>query len=373
MTEVASAPVIKTNLLGLDQDGLKQFFAALGEKPYRAVQVLKWIHHHGVDDIDQMTDLGKKLRDKLKAIADIRAPKIVTSQMASDGTGKFLLELDSGNKVEAVFIPDKGRGTLCVSSQVGCALDCSFCSTARQGFNRNMSAAEIVGQVWLTRHRLLQQDEFLGMRLTNVVMMGMGEPLLNFSELVPSLNLMMDDLAYGLSKRKVTVSTSGILPAMDRLKEAVDVSLAVSLHAPTDALRDELVPINKKYPIAELMQTCRRYVQKDHKAHIMFEYVMLAGVNDGVEHAKALARLLRGLPAKVNLIPFNPFPGSGYVCSSDEAIDQFWQVLTDRGIRTTKRRTRGDDIDAACGQLAGRVQDRSRRERRFAQPRFGER
>ena len=362
----------RVNLLGLDQSGLKTFFADLGDKPYRVTQLMKWIYHRHVVDFDAMTDLSLSARDRLKVIAKIRLPEIALQQWSHDGSCKWLMRLSCGNSVETVYIPERARSTLCISSQVGCALDCSFCSTARQGFNRNLSSAEIVGQVFLANRILRDNPATLGRQITNIVLMGMGEPLLNFQQLIPALSLMTDDLAFGLSKRKVTVSTSGVIPAMDRLKEAVDVSLAVSLHATNDALRNELVPINRKYPISDLMAACRRFVSTDYKKHIMFEYVMLAGINDQPHHATELVGLLRGFPAKVNLIPFNPFPGTGYRCSDQKAIDRFWNILNNAGILTLKRTTRGDDIDVACGQLAGRLEDRSRRRIKFQQRRFGE-
>jgi len=362
----------KTNLLGLDKKGLQGFFAEMGEKPYRVTQLMKWIYHRHVVDFDDMTDLSRACREKLHAQAEIRLPEISYEQWSSDGSCKWLMRMSCGNSVETVYIPESGRSTLCVSSQIGCALDCSFCSTARQGFNRNLTAAEMVGQLYLTNQILRNKPETADRRVTNIVMMGMGEPLLNVRPLVPVLSLMLDDLAFGLSKRKVTVSTSGIIPAMDRLKAEIDVSLAVSLHAANDTLRNELMPINRKYPVAELMQACRRFVETDHKKHIMFEYVLLAGVNDQPEHARELAKLLRNFPCKVNLIPFNPFQGSGYQRSDNAAIDRFWNILNRAGIRTLKRATRGDDIDAACGQLAGELTDRSRRYRKFQEQRFGE-
>ncbi|MEM9603228.1 MAG: 23S rRNA (adenine(2503)-C(2))-methyltransferase RlmN [Pseudomonadota bacterium] len=373
---VTGAPVItgRTNLLGLDEGGMVAFVESLGEKRFRARQLLKWLYHQDVRQFDNMTDLSKAFRAALREHAEVRLPEVEHAHVSQDGTCKWLFKVDSANAVETVFIPSEDRGTLCVSSQVGCALDCSFCATARQGFNRNLSTAEIVAQVYLASE-LLRSDAYRAVgfrRITNIVMMGMGEPLANFRQLVPALNLMLDDNAWGLSKRRVTVSTSGIVPAIDRLREAVDCSLAVSLHAPDDALRDELVPINRKYPIKDLMAACRRYVERDHKTHIMFEYVMLAGVNDSPEHARALAKLVKSVPCKVNMIPFNPFPGSGYTVSSETAINRFWDVLNRQRVRTIKRRTRGDDIDAACGQLAGDVTDKSRRAAKFAEPRFGE-
>ncbi|MCB1756525.1 MAG: 23S rRNA (adenine(2503)-C(2))-methyltransferase RlmN [Gammaproteobacteria bacterium] len=360
------------NLLGLDQAGLTDLFTGMGDKPYRVTQVMKWIYHRHVVDFDDMTDLSRACRSKLHETANVRLPEVAMEKWSADGSCKWLLRLECGNSVETVYIPEPGRSTLCISSQIGCALDCSFCATARQGFNRNLTAAEIVGQVYLVNKILRENPLTEGRQITNIVLMGMGEPLLNFSNLVPALSLMMDDLAFGLSKRKVTVSTSGVIPAMDRLKDAIDVSLAVSLHAPNDALRDELVPLNKKYPIKELMEACRRFVDTEQKKHILFEYVMLDGVNDKPEHARELVKLLRNFPAKVNLIPFNPFPMSGYRCSDQGRIDRFWDILTQSGIRTLKRTTRGEDIDAACGQLAGDLEDKSRRFIKFQERRFGE-
>ncbi len=350
----------RTNLLGMPRRALESFFVELGEKPFRAAQVLKWIHQFGATDFAPMTNISKALRGRLQEVAEIRAPEIVMRQHSRDGTRKWLLRVDGDNSVEMVFIPEKGRGTLCVSSQVGCALDCSFCSTARQGFNRNLSAAEIIGQLWLA-NRELGRDPGGERIISNVVLMGMGEPLLNFDAVVAAMDLMMDDLAYGLSKRRVTLSTAGVVPALLRLREVSDASLAVSLHAPDDALRDRLVPINRKYPIAELLRACRAYVSGETKRGVTFEYVMLHGVNDSEEQARRLARLLNGIPSKVNLIPFNPFPGSRYACSPPEVIERFASVLQERGIVTIVRRTRGEDIDAACGQLVGRVRDRTRR------------
>ncbi len=363
-----------TNLLDLDRAGMRAYFAELGEKPFRADQVLKWIYHQGETDFAAMTDLAKPLRQRLAAEAEVRPPQIITCKDSVDGTRKWLFRLDGGNAIECVFIPDDDRNTLCVSTQVGCALDCSFCATARAGFNRNLTTAEIIGQVWLA-HQSLLADHPQGERgVTNVVLMGMGEPLLNMKAVVPALKLMIDDFGFGLSKRHVTVSTSGVVPKMDQLRDAVDVSLAVSLHAPNDALRDELVPLNRSHPLDSLMAACRRWLADGHrKKHIMFEYVMLDGVNDRPEHARELVELLGGIPAKVNLIPFNPFEGSGYQRSSEAAIQRFVGILRDNGVFAIARRTRGDDIDAACGQLAGEVDDRSKRARRFESPRFGER
>ncbi len=351
----------KVNLLGLDRQGMEAFFTNMGEKAFRASQLLKWIHQFGVDDFDEMSNMSKALRERLKQVAEIRAPEVVLDQGSKDGTHKWVLRMDRGNNIETVFIPDGERGTLCVSSQVGCALACSFCSTAQQGFNRNLSAAEIVGQLRAAYQYFgtVHRDE---RKITNVVLMGMGEPLLNFDEVVAAMNIMMDDDSYGLSKRRVTLSTSGVVPAMDRLAEVTDVSLAVSLHAPNDALRDELVPLNKKYPIQELLAACKRYALAGNgKKKITFEYVMLDGVNDSPAQARQLAKILKGVPAKVNLIPFNPFPQSDYKRSSKAAITRFWEILMAAGITTVTRRTRGDDIDAACGQLVGKVTDKTKR------------
>ena len=362
----------RKNLLDFDQQAMKAFFLALGEKAYRATQVMKWIYHHGVSDFALMTDLSVDLRDKLQQYALVAAPEVVQQQRSSDGTQKWLLALDGGNRVETVFIPEENRGTLCVSTQVGCALDCSFCATARQGFNRNLTTAEIIGQVWRAHQLLECTAAGSGRRITNIVMMGMGEPLLNFDNVVMALKLMVDDLGYGLGKRRVTVSTAGIVPAIDRLKQAVDVSLAVSLHAAHDALRDQLVPLNRKYPLSVLLEACRRFVADDRKKSITFEYVMLEGVNDSAQDARQLIRILQGIPTKMNLIPFNPFSATGYRCSSDDAIDRFRDILWKGGVRTITRKTRGDDIAAACGQLAGQVEDRSRRYLRFTELRYGE-
>ena len=353
----------KVNLLNLDKAGLEAFFTEMGEKAFRATQVLQWIYQFGVSDFDEMTNLGKPLREKLKEIAEIRVPEIVTQQESDDGTVKWALHLDSGNNIETVFIPEDGRGTLCISSQVGCALECSFCSTAQQGFNRNLTTAEIIGQVWVANQALkcTPRNERV---VTNIVFMGMGEPLLNFDNVVRAVNIMLDDHAYGLSKRRVTISTSGVIPALDRLKEVSDIALAVSLHAPNDALRNKLVPINQKYPIKELLDACKRYVEGETRRKVTFEYVMLDGINDKPEHARQLVKLLRNVPAKVNLIPFNPFPQTNYECSTPEKIQVFSQILIKAGLITTTRKTRGDDIDAACGQLAGKVTDKTKRKLR---------
>jgi 23S rRNA (adenine2503-C2)-methyltransferase len=354
----------KTNLLNLDRQAMQDYFIAIGEKPFRATQVMQWIHQYGADDFDAMTNLSKELRAHLKAIAEIRAPEIVQDQLAADGTRKWLLRLNDGNCIETVFIPEEERGTLCVSSQVGCTLNCSFCSTGHQGFNRSLDVGEIISQLRVA-NRALGRDPKGERIITNVVLMGMGEPLLNFDNVVPAMRLMLDDYAYGLSRRRVTLSTAGVVPMMDRLREECPVSLAVSLHAPNNALRDELVPLNKKYPIHDLLDACRRYCADSPRSRVTFEYVMLAGVNDSPEHAHQLVRLLRDVPAKVNLIPFNPFPQTRYQRSSKDVIDRFRDILIDAGLTTITRKTRGDDIDAACGQLAGRVQDRTRRRQRL--------
>jgi 23S rRNA (adenine2503-C2)-methyltransferase len=348
------------NLLGLDRKAMAAFCVEQGEKPFRASQLLQWIHQRGVSDFGGMTNLSKALRTRLEESCEIRPPEIVHEQISADGTCKWVLQTDDQNRVETVFIPEEGRGTLCVSSQVGCALECSFCSTARQGFNRNLSTAEIIGQLWVA-----QRELGIG-AVTNVVLMGMGEPLLNFNNVVAAIDLMLDDHAYGLSKRRVTLSTSGIVPALDKLAEVSEVSLAVSLHAPTDELRDELVPINRKYPIRELMDACKRYVGRDHRRKVTIEYVMLDGINDSPAHARQLIRVLSHVPSKVNLIPFNPFPGTDYRCSSRETIQRFSEILQAGGLITTTRKTRGNDIDAACGQLVGKVNDRTRRTIRLA-------
>jgi 23S rRNA (adenine2503-C2)-methyltransferase len=353
MTETSGG---KINLLAFDRKAMEDYFRSIGEKPFRAVQLLQWIHQRGVTDFAQMTNLSKALRARLEELCEVRPPQIVLDQRSADGTRKWLLQVDEQNRIETVFIPEEGRGTLCVSSQVGCALECSFCSTAQQGFNRNLGVAEIIGQLWVAVRELGDAA-----RITNVVMMGMGEPLLNFNNVVSAMELMMDDFAYCLSKRRVTLSTSGVVPALDRLGEVTDVSLAVSLHAPDDALRDELVPINKKYPIKELLAACKRYVGPDNRRKVTMEYVMLDGINDTPAHARALVKLLSSVPSKVNLIPFNPFPNSRYRCSSRETITRFSEILQAAGLITTTRKTRGEDIDAACGQLVGRVNDRSRR------------
>lgn len=356
-----------TNLLNYDAQGLANFCAEIGEKPFRAKQLLRWIHQTGKSDFVEMSDLAKVLREKLSTLAVIESPEIISDHTAEDGTRKWLLSVGTGNGIETVFIPETNRGTLCVSSQVGCALACSFCSTGKQGFNRNLTVAEIIGQLWLANNALRVDGYNIsqsGRAVTNVVMMGMGEPLANFENVVTALDLMLDDHAYGLSRRRVTVSTSGIVPAIDRLRERCPVALAVSLHAPNDALRDQLVPINQKYPIKELLAACQRYLPAAPRDFITFEYVMLDGVNDRVDHARELVKLVHDTPCKFNLIPFNGFLGSGYKKSSSEAIRQFRDVLMQAGLVTTIRKTRGDDIAAACGQLAGQVKDKTRRSTR---------
>jgi len=345
----------KTNLLELDLPEMEAFFLRLGSKAFHGRNVFKWIHKHGVTDFAAMTDISKRLRTELQARATVRLPRLVFEQPALDGTRKWLLELADGQRIETVYIPDDGRSTICVSSQVGCALDCAFCSTAQQGFNRNLSVAEIIGQVWIASREL-------GRPPSNIVMMGMGEPLANLDAVVKAMTIMQDDLAYMLSKYRVTISTSGIVPALRRLRELSDVSLAVSLHAPDNALRDRLVPINRKYPLQELIPACRDFVRGDKRRKVTWEYVMLDGVNDSLAHAKALIRLLEGTPSKLNLIPFNPFPGTVYRTSPTERVEAFRQRLKRAGIIATTRKTRGEDIDAACGQLVGRVRDRSGRE-----------
>lgn len=357
------------NLLDFDLDGLAAFCERLGEKRFRATQLFRWIHQKGASDFDEMTDLAKSLRAKLKTAAELRGLKVLSEQASSDGTVKWLFDVGGGNAVESVFIPEDDRGTLCVSSQAGCAVGCRFCSTGHQGFSRNLTTGEILAQLWFAEHHLRERLRLApGERaITNVVMMGMGEPLQNYAALVPALRVMLDDHGYGLSRRRVTVSTSGVVPMMDRLREDCPVALAVSLHAPTDALRSELVPLNRKYPLAELIDACNRYLEAAPRDFITFEYCMLDGVNDGPEHARALVDLVRGrVKCKFNLIPFNPFPASGLKRSPRERVQAFAEVLIQAGIVTTVRKTRGDDIDAACGQLAGEVQDRTNVHKRLA-------
>src|SRR5574343_549310 len=348
------------NLLDLDPAALMAWFAEQDEKPFRARQVLRWIHRSGVADFEAMTDIAKSLREKLKARAVVAPPAVVSDKISDDGTRKFLIDVGNGNAVETVFIPEADRGTLCISSQAGCALDCAFCSTGKQGFNRNLTTAEIIGQLWMA-NKALGRDPKGDRIISNVVMMGMGEPLANFDNVVTALNIMLDDSAYGLSRRRVTVSTSGLVPAMDRLRDECPVALAVSLHAPNDALRDELVPINQKYPLADLMAACQRYLEKAPRDFITFEYVMLDGINDSDGHARELLALVKNVHCKFNLIPFNPFPGSPFKRSPAERVRRFAEILIQAGIVTTTRKTRGDDIDPACGQLAGQVKDKTRR------------
>jgi len=352
------------NLFGLDRAGVESLFDSVGERRYRTAQLMKWLYHRGVRDYGGMTDLSKKLREKLAEVSSLTLPEVVTEQRSTDGTRKWVLRVGNGNCVEAVLIPDRGRNTLCVSSQVGCMLDCSFCSTGKQGFNGNLSAAEIVGQVWLVADALRREGDERG--VTNVVMMGMGEPLLNFDAAVRAASILMDDLAFGISKRRVTISTAGVVPAIYQLAEVSDVSLAVSLHAPDDDLRDVLVPINRKYPIAELLAACRHYVDRlGERRHITIEYTLIRGVNDSRVHAQRLARLLRDLRCKINLIPFNPFPGTSYQPPDESDVREFQTLLMQAGYATMLRTTRGGDIAAACGQLVGEVRDRTRRQERY--------
>lgn len=353
----------KTNLLDLNRAGLREFFSTIGEKPFRADQVMKWIYQMGVSDFEQMTNLNKALRAKLAAQCEIKAPEIAYQQNATDGTIKFALKLEGGQEVETVWIPEADRATLCVSSQVGCALECTFCSTAQQGFNRNLTVSEIIGQVWRVATTIGLSKDSARRPITNVVMMGMGEPLLNLKNVVPAMDIMLDDFGFGLSKRRVTLSTSGVVPALDLLGDQIDVALAISLHAPNDELRDEIVPVNKKYPIETFLAGVRRYLSKSNanQGRVTVEYVMLNGINDSMEQAHELARTLKDTPSKINLIPFNPYPGSPYTCSSNSRIDRFAKVLMEYGFTVVVRKTRGDDIDAACGQLVGDVVDRTKR------------
>ena len=363
------------NLLDFDLEGLAAFCASLGEKKFRATQLFRWIHQKGARDFGEMTDLAKSLRDKLQGSARIEGLPILSQHESADGTIKWLFDVGQGNAVEAVFIPEDDRGTLCVSSQAGCAVGCRFCSTGHQGFSRNLTTGEILAQLWFAEHFLRQHLKTGGERvISNVVMMGMGEPLQNYGALVPALRVMLDDHGYGLSRRRVTVSTSGVVPMIDRLAQDCPVALAVSLHAPNDALRDKLVPLNRKYPLAELLDACNRYLEHAPRDFITFEYCMLDGVNDQPEHARQLVELVRhhggrGVSCKLNLIPFNPFPASGLVRSPQQRVQAFAKILSDAGIVTTVRKTRGDDIDAACGQLAGDVKDRTRVGERIAQQR----
>lgn len=364
MTVAAS----KVNLLGLTRSELEQFFVEIGEKPFRAHQVMKWIHFYGVDSFNDMTNLGKTLRQKLDATAEILAPAVELSNISTDGTRKWVIRLDNGNAVETVFIPDGNRGTLCVSSQVGCSLDCSFCSTGKQGFQRDLTIAEIVGQVWIANRSFGVPDNKGHRHITNIVMMGMGEPLLNIDNVIPAMQIMRDDLGYGVAKKRVTLSTSGVVPKMYELFDRIDVALAVSLHAPNDALRNELVPVNRKYPLAELLEACRYYVEKYNDGRrVTIEYVLLEGVNDTFAHAEELIELLQDVPSKINLIPFNPFPHAPYKRPNGYRVRAFQDVLLKANYITTVRTTRGDDIDAACGQLVGQVQDRTRRQEQWSQ------
>ena len=357
----------KINLLDFTSEKLKAFFQERGEKPFRATQIIKWIHQHGVDNFSEMTNVSKALRAELEEIAEIKPLEIAIHNKSKDGTHKWLLRLADGNCIETVYIPEDDRGTLCISSQVGCALDCTFCSTARQGFNRNLTVGEIIGQLWLAKNILQPDSDAENRVISNVVMMGMGEPLLNFDNVIDAMNIMLDDNAYGLSKRRVTLSTSGVVPALDRLKDKADVSLAISLHAANDELRNQLVPINRKYPIKELLASCLRFMEgKAARERITIEYVMLDGVNDSDKDAKELIKLLKDVPHKVNLIPFNPFPETRYKRSSNNRIHKFRDILVEAGLIVMTRKTRGDDIDAACGQLAGQISDKSRRDIHFA-------
>ena len=352
----------KINLMDLTRQQMREFFAELGEKPFRADQLVKWIYHFGEDNFDNMTNINKKLREKLKAVAEIKAPEVAVEQRSADGTIKWAMQVGE-QQVETVYIPEADRATLCVSSQVGCALACTFCSTAQQGFNRNLTVSEIIGQVWLAS-KIIGNFGVTGVRpITNVVMMGMGEPLLNVANVVPAMEIMLDDFAYGLSKRRVTLSTSGVVPALDMLRDKIDVALAISLHAPNDELRDEIMPINKKYNIKMLMDSVHRYLEVSNANHgkVTIEYVLLDHVNDGTEHAHQLAQVLKNTPCKINLIPWNPFPEAPYGKSSNSRVDRFQKTLMEYGFTVIVRKTRGDDIDAACGQLAGDVIDRTKR------------
>ena len=367
----SDAPAKKINLMDLTRQQMREFFKELGEKPFRADQLVKWIYHFGEDNFDNMTNINKKLREKLKAVAEIKAPEVAVEQRSADGTIKWAMQVGE-QQVETVYIPEADRATLCVSSQVGCALACTFCSTAQQGFNRNLTVSEIIGQVWRAS-KIIGNFGVTGIRpITNVVMMGMGEPLLNVANVVPAMEIMLDDFAYGLSKRRVTLSTSGVVPALDNLSKMIDVALAISLHAPNDELRDEIVPINKKYNIKTLIDSVNRYLSVSNANHgkVTIEYVMLDHVNDGVEHAHQLAEVLKNTPCKINLIPWNPFPEAPYAKSSNTRIDRFQKALMEYGFTVIIRKTRGDDIDAACGQLAGDVIDRTKRtamKRQFGQ------
>ena len=358
----------KVNLLGMPRQKLIDFFAEMGEKPFRAQQVMQWIHQYGVKDFDGMTNISKALRQKLQQHAVVEGPEIVYQNISKDGTRKWLMRMPGGSSIETVLIPEGNRGTLCISSQIGCALDCSFCSTGKQGFNRNLSAEEIVGQIWNAIASFEDLDRTKDRPVTNVVMMGMGEPLLNFDNVMDAVDIMMDDFAYSISKRRLTISTAGVVPAIDRMNGLTDASIAISLHAPNDELRNELVPVNKKYPIAMLLDSVKGYLGNlADKRKATIEYTLLAGVNDRKLHADQLIELLKGLPCKINLIPFNPFPGSGYKKPSNNEVRRFQDWLIAAGYITTVRTTRGDDIDAACGQLVGRVEDRTRRSNKYIQ------
>ncbi len=359
----------KINLLGMSEQKLAAFFESLGEKRFRVKQLMQWMHQRGVIDFDAMSDLSKVLRAKLATVAEINLPELVSEQTSEDGTRKWLVRVAGGSCIETVFIPEGNRGTLCVSSQIGCALDCSFCATGKQGFNRDLSAAEIIGQLWIAAKSMDSLDPTKDRVISNVVLMGMGEPLLNFDNVVDAMNLMMHDCAYGLSKRRVTLSTAGVVPALDKLGDVTDVSLAISLHAPNDALRDQLVPLNRKYPIAELLRSAQGYLAKlpDKRRKITLEYTLIREVNDRPEHARELAALLVDTPCKINLIPFNPFDQSDYQRVSNNALYRFRDILIEAGYTVTLRTTRGDDIDAACGQLAGQVNDRTKRSQRYRQ------
>jgi len=361
-----SASIPRINLLDLDETGLQAFFQSIGEKPFRAEQVMQWIYHQGIIDFDRMTNLGLDLRQRLMLIAKIVPPRILKTQTSVDGTCKWLMGFGGGNAIETVFIPQPKRGTLCISSQVGCALNCTFCATGAQGFSRNLTTGEIIGQVWQAA-KVLGHDSNGRSRITNVVLMGMGEPLLNFDAVVAALSLLRHDFGFGLAARRVTLSTAGLVPGIDRLRDTIDVALAVSLHAPFDELREKLVPLNKKYPIQELLRSCADYASAKRKRTVTFEYTLIDGINDHPEHARKLVKLLRRLPSKLNLIPFNPFPGTQFRCSSDESIRRFQKIVMAGGLIAMVRKTRGDDIDAACGQLVGKVLDRTRRSERIRQ------
>lgn len=356
----------KLNLLGLNQSQLETFFESIGEKRFRAGQLMKWIHHFGIDNFDDITNFGKALKEKLKEKAEIRGPEIVSQNISQDGTRKWIVKVDSGNLIETVYIPQNNRGTLCVSSQAGCGLDCSFCSTGKQGFHSNLTAAEIIGQVWIANKSFGTIPGKIDRAITNVVLMGMGEPLLNFDNVIVAMQVMMDDLGYGISKRKVTLSTSGVVPMIEELAKHVDVSLAISLHAPNNELRNHLVPINKKYPLEQLLEAGLKYISGlGEKRVLTIEYTLLKGVNDQPEHAEQLITLLKDIPCKINLIPFNPFPHSGYERPSNNAVRRFQDMLYNAGFNVTTRTTRGEDIDAACGQLVGQIKDRTKRSARY--------